>query len=172
MTNSFIALSTLRYQRWEDFATRLDRPLAQFIQIYQPSFFERIGLRYVNAFSRRALGLEEYLWDDLIQPLYLGALGEPDVDEKAVTKSALDMEMNLTEGCRMKLHAGPGLLGGGKKDPEVKFILDGDFSSNGNQSADQVPGRLEDLHCYAVRLFRGAITSELHSALGPIPMPE
>ena len=172
LTNSFIALSTLRYQRWEDFATRLDRPLAQFIRIYQPSFFERIGLRYVNAFSRKALGLEEYLWDDLIQPLYLGALGEPDVDEKAVTKSALDMEMNLTEGCRMKLHAGPGLLGGGKKDPEVKFILDGDFSSNGNQSADQVPGRLEDLHCYAVRLFRGAITSELHSALGPIPMPE
>ena len=51
LTSTFIALSTLRYQRWEDFATRLDRPLAQFIQIYQPAFFERIGLRYVNAFS-------------------------------------------------------------------------------------------------------------------------
>ena len=62
LTSSFIALSTLRYQRWEDFAARLDKPLAQFIQIYQPAFFERIGLRYVNAFSRRALGLEELLW--------------------------------------------------------------------------------------------------------------
>ena len=48
LTSSFIALSTLRYQRWEDFAARLDKPLAQFIQIYQPAFFERIGLRYVN----------------------------------------------------------------------------------------------------------------------------
>lgn len=56
---------------------RLDKPLAQFIQIYQPAFFERIGLRYVNAFSRRALGLEELLWDDLIREPYLGILGEP-----------------------------------------------------------------------------------------------
>ena len=172
LTNSFIALSTLRYQRWEDFATRLDQPLAQFIQIYQPAFFERIGLRYVNAFSRRNLGLEEELWDDLIQPIYLGALGEPDVDEKQVTASALNMEMGLENGCRLKLHAGPGLLGGGKKDPEIKFILDSDFSAAGSLSADQVPGRLEDMHRYAIRLFRGAITPELHNAMGPVPIVE
>ena len=48
LTQNFIALSTVGYQRWEDFATRLDQPLAQFIQIYQPAYFERIGLRYVN----------------------------------------------------------------------------------------------------------------------------
>ena len=42
LTQGFIALSTLSYTRWEDFATRLDRPLAQFIQLYQPAFFERI----------------------------------------------------------------------------------------------------------------------------------
>ena len=172
LTNSFIALSTLRYQRWEDFAARLDRPLAQFIQIYRPAFFERIGLRYVNAVSRRALGLEEELWDDLIQPIYLGALGEPDVDERQVAASSLNMEMALEDGCRLKLHAGPDLLRGGKKDPEVKFILDGDFSAAGNLSADQVPGRLEDMHRHAVRLFRGAITRELHEAMGPVPLPE
>ena len=169
LTNSFIALSTLRYQHWEDFAARLDRPLAQFIQIYRPSFFERIGLRYVNAVSRRSLGLEGELWDDRIQPLYLGALGEPDVDEKQVTKSALDMDMGLEGGIHMKVHAGPGLLRGGKEDPETKFILDSDFSVSGNENAGQVPGKLEELHRYAVRLFRGAITSELHNAMGPIP---
>ena len=55
LTTGFIALSTLRYTRWEDFANRLDKPLAQFIQIYEPAFFERIGLRYVNALRDRAL---------------------------------------------------------------------------------------------------------------------
>ena len=108
LTSSFIALSTLRYQRWEDFAARLDKPLAQFIQIYQPAFFERIGLRYVNAFSRRALGLEELLWDDLIREPYLGILGEPDVEEADVSKCAVDVESALAGGYRMKLHAGPG----------------------------------------------------------------
>ncbi|WP_352408192.1 TIGR04255 family protein [Lawsonibacter hominis] len=172
LTSSFIALSTLRYQHWEDFAARLDKPLAQFIQIYQPAFFERIGLRYVNAFSRRALGLEELLWDDLIREPYLGILGEPDVEEADVSKCAVDVESALAGGYRMKLHAGPGLLGGGKADKEVKFILDEDLSANGSLSADSVPGKLEDLHRYAVRLFRGAITPELHNALGPTPPAE
>lgn len=170
LTSNFIALSTLRYQRWEDFAHQFDKPLAEFIQIYQPAFFERIGLRYVNAISRKALGLEEFLWDDLIQGPYLGVLGEPDVEEQDVHKCALEVESELAGDCRMKLHAGPGLLGGGKTDPEIKFILDGDFSAVGNLTADQVPGRLDDLHRYAVRIFHGAITPELHNAMGPIPV--
>lgn len=172
LTSTFIALSTLRYQRWEQFAHQLDKPLAQFIQIYQPAFFERIGLRYVNAVSRRALGLEDLLWDDLFQGPYLGILGEPDVEESDVTKCSIDIESVLAGGCRMKVHAGPGLINGGKVDKEVKFILDGDFSAAGNLTAEQVPNRLEDLHRYAVRLFRGAITTELHNAMGPAPLEE
>lgn len=170
LTKNFIALSTLRYQRWEDFAQRLDRPLAAFIQTYQPAFFERIGLRYVNAFSRKNLGLEGTPWSDLFQPAFLGALAERDVAEGDVTKCALDVEMNLEEGRHLKMHAGPGLLHGGKQDSEVKFILDNDFSTAGNLSAAQVPDRLEQLHRDAVRLFRGALTSELHTAMGPTPM--
>lgn len=170
LTSNFIAISTLRYERWEDFTRRFDKPLAAFIQRYEPAFFERIGLRYVNAFSRKALGMEETPWSDLIQPAFLGVLAEPDVEELPVTKCALDVEMGLEDGLHLKLHSGPGLLGGGKKDPEVKFILDGDFSTAGNFSAAQVPGRLDDLHYQAVRLFRGALTSELHSALGATPL--
>ena len=170
LTQSFIALSTLRYQRWEDFAQRLDRPLAQFIQIYRPAFFERVGLRYVNAFSRRALGLEGTPWSDLIQPAFLGVMAEPDVDEGAVGKCSLDVSRALDAGRKMKVHAGPGLLGGGKQDKEAKFILDGDFSAAGNIAPDQVASGLEDLHYHAVRLFRGALTSELDTAMGAQPL--
>ena len=172
LTKDFIALSTLRYTQWEDFALRLDKPLAQFIQVYEPAFFERVGLRYVNAVSRKALGLTDLLWDDLIRSPYLGILGEPDVDESKVGKSAMDTELTLEGGVRMKIHAGPGLLGGGKKDPEPKFILDGDFSLPGSTAADKVPQLLGDLHQYAVRFFHGAITPELHEAMGPLPVRE
>lgn len=172
LTKDFIALSTLRYSHWEEFALKLDRPLAQFIQVYEPAFFERIGLRYVNAISKRSLGLTDLLWDDLIAPHYLGVLGEPDVDETKVGKSAVDTELGLEGGIRMKVHAGPGLINGGKQDPEPKFILDGDFALPGNTAADQVPAILDDLHHYAERFFHGAITSELHQAMGPVPMEE
>lgn len=172
LTNNFIALSTVGYTRWEEFAQRLDFILAQFIRIYQPSYFERIGLRYVNAFSRKAVGMEDMLWDDLIQSPYIGVLAEPDVDETAVTKCSLDVETALDGGCRMKLHAGPGMLKRGPQDAqgEVRFILDGDFSAVGNLPGDQIPAQLEALHNWAVRLFQGAITQELHDAMGPIPL--
>jgi len=171
LTSGFVALSTLRYQRWEDFALRLDKVLAQFIQLYRPAFFERIGLRYVNAFSRKRLGLEEELWDDLINAPFIGVLDQPDVDEKVTSKCALDVEMSLGEQRHMKLHAGPGLLGDGKKDPEPKFILDGDFSVVDKQiPAQRIAGDLDQLHSYAVRLFNAAITPELHNAMGPTPI--
>lgn len=171
LTKDFIALSTLRYTTWEDFAQKLDKVLALFIQIYQPAFFERIGLRYVNAFSRNRLGLQEELWDDLINAPFIGVLSEPDVDEKLTGKCALDVEMSLGENRRMKLHAGPGLLGGGKQDPEPKFILDGDFSVAGKQiPAQSIAGDLDTLHDYAVRLFNAAVTPELHDAMGPTPI--
>ena len=172
LTKDFIALSTLRYTRWEDFALRLDKPLAQFIQVYQPAFFQRLGLRYVNAISKKRLGLTDLLWDDLIRSPYLGILGEPDVDETKVGRSSVDTEIALDGGVRMKVHAGPGLINGGKQDPEPKFILDGDFSHSGELSAEKLPAALEELHRYAVRFFHGAILPELHEAMGPAPMAE
>ena len=44
LTQNFVALSTLGYTSWEEFAQKLDKVLALFIQIYQPAFFERLGL--------------------------------------------------------------------------------------------------------------------------------
>lgn len=170
LTKDFIALSTLRYTSWEEFAQRLDRALALFIQIYQPAFFERIGLRYINAFSRRRLHLEDALWDDLINPPFIGILSEPDVDETKAHKSALDVELSLEDNRRMKLHAGPGMLGNGQQDPEPKFILDGDFSVVGKElPLQQIAEELDALHDYATRLFHAAITKELHDAMGPTP---
>ena len=172
LTQNFIALSTLTYQRWEDFAIRLDQALAQFIQIYQPAYFERIGLRYVNAVSRQRLGLEGQLWDDLIQSQYIGILGEPDVEESEIAKCSLEVDTPLVGGYRMKLRTGPGLVGGGKTDKEVKFVLDADFSTAGKMTAEAVPEKLERMHRFAVCFFQGAITKELHEAMGPTPMAD
>ena len=62
LTNTFISLSTVAYPGWEEFGQHFDRPLAEFIRLYKPSYFERIGLRYVNIFSRKALDLEGEPW--------------------------------------------------------------------------------------------------------------
>lgn len=68
LTKDFIALSTLRYPGWEDFARQLDKPLAAFIKLYKPAYFQRVGLRYVNIFSRAKLGLEGTPWRSCSPP--------------------------------------------------------------------------------------------------------
>ena len=167
LTAKFISLSCTRYTCWEDFAAKLDKPLAAFIQVYKPAYFERIGLRYVNIISRKALGLEDEAWRDLIAPHYLGILAAPDTDESKTGKCAVDAELTLDSTCRVKIHAGPGLVKrNGKQDNEVRFIFDQDLYMPGNVPLNLSAGALETLHSQAWSIFRGAITDILFDAMG------
>ena len=67
LTNSFLALATPAYTCWEDFANKLDSVLVHLIEIYKPAYFERIGLRYLNFFSRKELDLEGTPFSQLFQ---------------------------------------------------------------------------------------------------------
>lgn len=168
LTSKFIALACTRYTRWEEFAARLDAPLAAFIQIYKPAYFERVGLRYLNFISRKDLDLEGTPFSELLAPCYLGILGEEDVQETATTRCSVDTEMSIRGGCRVKLHAGPGLVKRANQgDPEIKFIFDQDLYMPGNLPVNLSAGALQTLHAQAFSIFRGAITEKLHDALDP-----
>ena len=171
LTNNFIALATPAYTKWEDFAAKLDLILAQFIPIYRPAYFERVGLRFINAFSRKALDLEGVPFRELFQPGYLGLLAEEDVREEGFARAGQDIELAISGGCRIKMHAGPGLLQRGNvKDGEIKFILDNDVFMNGKLPMNQCAPALQTVHLQADRLFAGAITDRLHEAMEPMPL--
>ena len=169
LTKDFVALTTQKYTHWEDFARMLDRPLGQFIQLYKPAFFDRVGLRYVNAVSRKELELEDTPWRELIEGRYLGPMGEEGMNEAAFTRCSQDMELALSGGCRLKLRAGPGMVrrAGATDDKEVKFVLDTDVSMSGNVQVSMAAGALSTLHAHAYSVFRGAITDTLHDAMEP-----
>ena len=168
LTSKFISLSTNRYTRWEEFAAMLDRPLAAFIQLYKPACFDRVGLRYLNFFSRKALELEDVPFRELFEPAYAGLLGDEDVPEPTVSRSGVDAEMAIRGGCRLKLHAGPGKVTmAGKTDEEVKFILDLDLYMSAKVPVNLSAGALQTLHSQAYGVFRGAITQKLHDAMEP-----
>ena len=143
-------------------------PLAAFIRIYAPAYFDRVGLRYLNFISRRDLGLEGVPFSQLIAPCYLGPLAEEDVAESAATRCTVNAEIVLRGGCRVKIHAGPGLVRRGTStDREVKFIFDQDLFMPGQVPAKLVAGALQTLHSQAGPIFRGAITEKLHEAMEP-----
>ncbi len=124
LTSKFISFACSRYTCWEDFARKLDQPLAAFIQIYRPAHFERIGLRYFNFISRKALQLESTPYRELFTAKYLGILEDAQVAEASASRSSVDAEFAIDGGCRAKIHAGPGIVKhNGKPDQEVKFGL-------------------------------------------------
>ena len=168
LTSTFISLACSRYTGWEDFAKKLDMPLAAFIKIYRPAYFERVGLRYLNFVSRKALGLEGTPFRELFQSQYVGLLGDEEVMETAATRSTVDAEMAIRGGCRVKIHAGPGLVKrNGVDDKEVRFIFDQDLFMSGKVAVNLSAGALETLHSQADAIFRGAITDTLHDAMEP-----
>ncbi len=168
LTSKFISLTCTRYTCWEEFAKKLDKPLAAFIKIYQPAYFERVGLRYLNFFSRSALSLESIPFRDMIAPCYLGPLGDDDVVETQTNRCSTDCDLTLKGGCRAKIHAGPGTVKfNGKPDPELKYIFDLDLYMPGNLPVNYSAGALQTLHSQSYPIFRGAITDLLHSAMEP-----
>lgn len=168
LTSKFISLACNKYTCWEDFAGKLDKPLAAFIQLYKPAYFERVGLRYVNFISRNALELSGVPFRELIEPCWLGPLGEEAVQETGCSRCSLDVEMSIRGGCRVKIHAGPGMVKrAGQQDKEVKFIFDQDLYMPGQVPVKMSAGALQTLHSQAFSIFRGAITDKLHDALDP-----
>jgi len=168
MTSKFISLACTRYSCWEDFARMLDKPLAAFIQLYKPAYFERVGLRYINFISRKELELEDTPYSELLSPCWLGPLADEDVQEQGTNRCSVDAEMAIRGGCRVKIHAGPGLVKrNGQSDPEVKFVFDQDLFMPGNVPVNLSAGALQTLHGQAFAIFRGAVTDTLHAAMEP-----
>ena len=168
LTSRFISLTCSRYIRWEDFARKLDKPLTAFIKQYQPAYFERIGLRYLNFISRQDLQLTDVPFFSLIQPSYLGLLADPEVPEQTTTRNSVDAELAVGSNCRVKIHAGPGMTHrNGKVDRELKFIFDQDVFTQDKIPIYHSASILETLHTKAYAIFRGAITDTLHDAMNP-----
>lgn len=170
LTKDFIALSTVRYPGWETFAGRLDKALAAFIQTYQPAYFQRVGLRYVNLISRKRLDLEDTPWTELIAPAYTGALADPELREEDCLSLGTDVTLKLDNSCRAKIHGGLARLqvngpNAPQQDPELRFIFDMDLSMSGNVPCTMAAGALETLHLHGGRIFEGAVTETLRDAM-------
>ena len=177
LTNTFLALATPVYTTWEDFARKLDEVLAQFVAIYHPAYFERIGLRYIDRLLSIAAHAEAYSNHPIalsVRAAYSGPIDQQridDVQEQSVQRVTQDVEMALAGGCRLKLHCGPGMVKRGNvEDKEVRFILDNDVFMNGKIELKHSAGALNTVHTHADRIFRGAITDQLHNAMEPQPL--
>lgn len=74
LSSNFLKISTLSYDRWEDFREMVEKVVGIFEKNYKPSFYTKEELIYTNLIRRSKWNLEDKAWSELLQPQILGMM--------------------------------------------------------------------------------------------------
>jgi uncharacterized protein (TIGR04255 family) len=160
LTRDFIALTTKAYDRWESFRRHLDTPIAAFEQTYAPSFYSRVGLRYMNVIRRSRYGLAGVPWAELLRPHIAGEFSSSDV-AAGIRHTAHQVSFELDGGATVQLRHGLTKSG----DEEQCYTIDADFFVTGRMEPNNATGALDFFNEQARRLFLWCISDRLHEVL-------
>lgn len=167
LSSDAIALTTTAYTRWENFVSFLKPALDALVEIYQPSFFHRVGLRYVNVITRSAVGLTDTPWSKLIRKDVLGELALSHF-ERNVTEARRNLRfLAPADGCAVYFQHGLAKL---KQTNETTYRLDFDFYKDQKTEVADAQPTIDKFNSMVGRAFRWSITEPLHKALEPHPI--
>ncbi len=167
LTKDNLTLISRSYESWDHFWEQFHEPLDAFVELYEPPFIVRIGLRYKNLIRRSVLGLSDVPWHELLKPHVLGELAVHGIRERAV-EAARNLLMTLPEReAKVRLQHG---FAQGEGSDEQCYLIDCDFFIE-RSDVDHADSAIAYLHQHAWRYFRWCITDRLHEAMAPGPIP-
>jgi uncharacterized protein (TIGR04255 family) len=169
LTRTFIALTSTDYSKWETFRGWLETPWSALEKEYEPSYYTRVGLRYVNVIRRSSLGLRDCPWTELVSQEIGGMLSSERTT--AAVRGIQNLQEIAWEGgsepdCRVTAR----LLKTLDQDNERCLLLDADFFDNSRSSKEEAEGTLDVFNRRARNLLRALITDKLHDAMEPYPV--
>ena len=169
LSSESLSLTALAYTSWIDFVDRLEPAVEALNQIYSPSFFNRAGLRYVDAIDREKLGLAEVPWSRLLKPQLLGELSIPDFESSLDGFAQRSLRLKNPDG------SGSILLQHGiaqkMNSNEPVYLIDIDFYSEGKIEVQNAISTLAHFNRLAGNAFRWCIQDKLRNALEPTVLP-
>ncbi len=167
LTRTFLSLTTKKYEIWNEFSERLSVPLKALIENYAPSYFTRIGLRYIDSIKRSTYGLGEVEWAELVHPALAGALADIDTSKAMQQLSSISVlqleKYNAQLAMRVQLQPAPSAI-------DSILNIDSDFFVLGRMEMAGVLERLEFLHTRSSRFIRWALKPKLEEAMKPEPI--
>ncbi|MCA9469658.1 MAG: TIGR04255 family protein [Nitrospira sp.] len=165
LTRDFLAISTVDYNSWETFKDNLNGPLAALNEVYRPSFFTRIGLRYKDVIRKSKLNLSSDLkWGVLLNSHLAGVLSSPQMGEsieEAISNFALKLDNNI--GLLRVRHG----LASAKNSKEECYLIDCDYFSEEKTEVGNVITKLDKFNRKERDFFRWCISDDLHRAMEP-----
>ncbi len=167
LASNSLSLTTLSYSRWEHFSSEFTKPFDALVDLYKPAFFSRVGLRYINAIQREALGLN-LPWSALLRKEVLGEIAIPEF-EKNLKAANRTLVVGLSEASSVLLRHGlvTSIEGG-----DIAYSIDFDFFTEHKTEVENARKTLDDFNRIVGRAFRWCISDTLHRALCPQSISE
>lgn len=169
IAREFIALTTSSYIRFEDFKEKFEEVFKIFNEIYKPTFFSRVGLRYQNLIVRSMLNLETTSWQDIVSKNIAYELYDPVVRD-SIKNYMKNLVFNIGENEDLTLRHG---VVEAKIEGEIEncYLIDSDFySTNRVTSNEEVINIISRFNRSTGELFRWSVSDSLHKAMGPEPV--
>ena len=168
LNQDFVAVIDSGYTRWENFLGAIKLAEKTFCNIYSPSFYQRVGLRYVNLLVRDRFGMPNAPWSRLLNPSFIGMLGADDLggDIQELTTEAL-LTIPDVEGGYVRIKHG---LAKAQPSNEQIYLIDADFYTSRRSDSNAAFHNLEIFNKWGGYLFRWATRPELRDALGGKPI--
>lgn len=163
LSSGFVALSCRRYERWEEFRQRYDSVLKAVLEVYQPSFYTRIGLRYKDLIQRSKLGLKDVQWSEVLQGYIAGELASQDVAPH-IEQVVRQFLISGSDSIKVRVQHGFDQVQGSE---EQCYLIDADFFTEERLSHANILSTLDGFNREAGRFFHWCITPRLHDAMDP-----
>ena len=169
LTRNTLSLATFEYKRYEEFKDKFIKVIEVFEDIYKPSFYIRLGLRYRDLILRSKLNIEdkEKPWSELISPKIAYELHSSEWCNSINTLTK-NLEINLPKG---KVNFNHGLVtaqdNSKSNSQEIGYLFDADFFIEGKINKEEIWNDFNKFNQIGGKLFRWSITEELHQAMEP-----
>jgi uncharacterized protein (TIGR04255 family) len=171
LTKNFIALTCIgNYSNYTDFKDRLKKVLTIFNDVYEPSYFSRIGLRYRNIVNDTMLSLKDNSVRNYIPEYIFPELKDDiNVDVKALQKTVQlddeDIKVNVVHALVMA----SGKFGREQINSKESYIIDIDcFCESKIKGVENVLAKCDEFKRNEWNIFQWSITEDLREAMGPI----
>ena len=165
LRQSSVSVIDRDYRDWTTFKPLVERCELVLRDCYAPSFYTRVGLRYRDVIDKTQYGIENTPWSDLLNPSFLGVLGDPNLAGDALQSQARVVLKipDVEEGIVIIQH---GLPNDGGEGLNI-YLLDADFYTERRCTTDDAFIAADKFNQWGGHLFRWAATKKLRDLLGP-----
>lgn len=168
LTDKFIAFSSNSYRVWEDFINYISHTFDVFISLYKPSYFERIGLRFINLVNRKQLEIEGTKLHEVFKPEISSTLNLIIDNEDGLQGYVNDIRYNFDKDQpELFIHVISKLVSDPIDGEKNCLLFDYDIYSVKQIDINAGKETLQNIHQFSWNFFRWCISEKLHNAMKP-----